>query len=246
MHDEVVQFDSISATYAAFVAADPVRNFLHYPAVIGLLGAVKDKNILDIGCGDGLLVRKLAQGYGAHMTGYDKAADLIALAEDEEHKHPLGIKYSVDDPLTFEPTAVFNEAFSVMVICYSPNASYLGYFFDSAYRSLERGGRFISVTFNPDFDNFDEVVANRIFEQQDGRIKVNFLDPQTTDAGPIFTAFLNQFSKDEYIGAAQAAGFEKVTWVNIYPTSDGVSLLGKKFWESYNRAQPYIIMIAEK
>ncbi len=37
MDNEVKQFDSISDKYSSFVDIDPIRNFLHYPAVINLL-----------------------------------------------------------------------------------------------------------------------------------------------------------------------------------------------------------------
>lgn len=246
MHDEVRQFDTISNKYASFVDEDPVRNFLHYPTVIKILGNVKGKKILDIGCGDGLFDRKLAKEYGAQVTGYDKASDLIALAKQEENKNPLGIVYSVDDPLSFNAVGMFEKSLSVMVLSYSPDAGYLVNFFHSAYRALEKGGRFISVIFNPEFKAFDKVVANRIFKQKNGKIEVNFLNSKSTNSEVKFTALLNQFSTSEYTVAAQKAGFQKINWEKLYPISEGVKALGKEFWQSCGQEQPYAILITEK
>ncbi|MEI6553650.1 MAG: class I SAM-dependent methyltransferase, partial [bacterium] len=99
MDNEVKQFDLISDKYSSFVDIDPIRNFLHYPAVIDLLGGIDGKKILDIGCGDGVFDRKLAKEFGAKVVGYDKAPDLIKIAENLEKENPLGVEYFVDDPL---------------------------------------------------------------------------------------------------------------------------------------------------
>ncbi len=246
MNDEVKQFNSISNTYASFVDEDPVRNFLHYPTVTTILGDIQNKEILDIGCGDGLFDRKLAKEYGARMTGYDKADDLISLAKNEENKTSLGIAYSTDDPLTFTPRTLFDESISVMVLSYAPDTDYLVNFFNSAYKTLKNGGRFISVIFNPAFSAFDTIVANRIFKQKNGKIEVHFLDPRALHEDAKFTALLTQFSSEDYAKAAEKSGFNKISWEKLYPTAGGIELLGKEFWQVCEEEQPYAVLVVEK
>ncbi|MBI5126708.1 MAG: class I SAM-dependent methyltransferase [Candidatus Taylorbacteria bacterium] len=244
MHNEVKQFDTISDKYASFVDGDPIRNYLHYPTVVELLGDIKGKYLLDVGCGDGLFDRKLTKEFGAKVWGYDKASDLIALAKNDESKYPLGITYSVDDPLTFHTGELFDECLSVMVLSYAPDANYLINFFDSTYKVLKEGGRFLSVIFNPSFKAFDCVIANRIFKIKDGKVEVNFLKPKTNEVK--FTALLTQFSIEEYTDAARAAGFKKITWEKLYPTKEGVAILGEDFWRLCEQEQPYVVLITEK
>jgi 2-polyprenyl-3-methyl-5-hydroxy-6-metoxy-1,4-benzoquinol methylase len=65
--------------YAAYVARDPFRLGLQFPAVMNELGGLK-KRILDIGTGDGLFPRLMARE-GATVVAYDKAPEKIAEAK---------------------------------------------------------------------------------------------------------------------------------------------------------------------
>lgn len=245
MQQEVKQFDSISKKYSSFVDGDPVRNFLHYPGVIRALGDIQSKDILDIGCGDGLFDRKLAKENGATVTGYDKAPDLIAIAQKEEENVTLGISYSIDDPLSFRSQKLFDEAVSIMVLPYSPDASYLSNFLASAYEHLKVGGSFISVVINPNFTAFGIQVANRVFNKlEEGKVEVNFLNPKTKEL--MFKAVLSQYSEEVYQGAAKNSGFSESLWEPLNPTKEGLELLGREFWNSCEELQPYALFIARK
>ena len=62
--------------YAGYIKEDPFRRGLHFPAVEQILGDLSKKRILDIGCGDGLFPRLLAER-GASVVGYDKAPEIV-------------------------------------------------------------------------------------------------------------------------------------------------------------------------
>lgn len=49
--------------------------------VTGLLGEIKGKRVLDLGCGNGLLTQKLVE-LGAQVTGVDASAEMLALAQE--------------------------------------------------------------------------------------------------------------------------------------------------------------------
>lgn len=53
---------------------------------------INKKNIIDIGCGGGILSEKLAL-HGAVILGIDKSKDLITLAKNRNKKKLLNIKY---------------------------------------------------------------------------------------------------------------------------------------------------------
>ncbi len=245
MESEVKQFDKISEKYSSFVDEDPVRNFLHYPTVIKLLGNLSDSFVLDIGCGDGLFDRKLNQEFGTRVVGYDKASDLISIANKIEKEKPLGNEYFVADPLSFVSKNNFDNAVSVMVLPYSPDEKYLNNFFNSAYKHLKNKGKFISVVFNPNFKFFDEVVANRVFKKlPSNKVEVNFLNP--IEKTVKFTAQLSQFTISDYEKSAKEAGFKNIFWENLYPNETGHVSLGKEFWKLCEEKQPYQIFITEK
>jgi 2-polyprenyl-3-methyl-5-hydroxy-6-metoxy-1,4-benzoquinol methylase len=56
---------------------DPNRVFLLDGAMLDLCGAVHGLDVIDVGCGEGRFCRMLAKR-GAHMTGIDPTAKLIA------------------------------------------------------------------------------------------------------------------------------------------------------------------------
>ena len=239
------QFDKIKGEYSTFVDMDPIRNYLHYPAVMTQLDNVRGQHILDVGCGDGLFDTKLARE-GAQVTGYDKAPNLIAIGQQRESQEYLGIEYKIADPTTFESTIQFDNAVSVMVLPYSPDEDYLKHFFVSTERALKTSGKFISVIFNPKFQAFNEIIANRRFQKIDdsGKVQVQFLNPKTDEV--LFTAELSQFTKLDYEQAALKAGFVRTDWEPLFPVQEGVKRLGNNFWNKSKTSQPYATFIAQK
>ncbi|MDW4911330.1 class I SAM-dependent methyltransferase [Streptomyces sp. ADMS] len=104
--------------------ADPMRqpaaepywntNVARHP---GILRSVPEGcgDALDVGCGDGLLARKLA-GRAKHVTGIDKSPDMIASARELAAGHPQ-LTFVEGDFLTAElPRAEYDFVCSVTTI----------------------------------------------------------------------------------------------------------------------------------
>jgi 2-polyprenyl-3-methyl-5-hydroxy-6-metoxy-1,4-benzoquinol methylase len=92
--DEVARYwDDNAAAWAREVRQghDVARELLNNPAFLALIGDLRGRAVLDAGCGDGYNTRMLART-GARMTGVDLSARMIALAQDEERRDPLGIR----------------------------------------------------------------------------------------------------------------------------------------------------------
>ncbi len=66
------------------------------PALLEVVGEVDGLRVLDLGCGNGYIARKLARG-GAQVTGVDASAPIIAHARRREAAAPQGIAYHVAD-----------------------------------------------------------------------------------------------------------------------------------------------------
>ncbi len=240
------QFNNGHQEYASFIESDPIRNFLHYPTVEDELGDIRGKRILDIGCGDGLFSRRLAKERGAHVVGYDISPNLIERAQKKESDAHLDIEYKVADPLTFQSPDLFDRAVAVMVLPYSPDIDYIKNFFASARNNLKERGTFVAVVFNPEFRDFNQVVANRFFRKAAtaGQVNFDFLDPDTKETK--FNANLAQFSKADYERGAREGGFLSVEWKKLTPSEEGVKKLGKEFWEKAGASQPYALIVAQK
>ncbi len=64
------------------------------PVLLQIIGDVKNKNILEIGCGNGYLSRLLAKR-GAKITAVDISSEFIKIATKREKATPLGIVYLI-------------------------------------------------------------------------------------------------------------------------------------------------------
>jgi ubiquinone/menaquinone biosynthesis C-methylase UbiE len=100
--------DETEITHSAIEArntvlpAFPVQRYLNPPAdtvfpleyAFHLLGDVRAKHVLDLGCGTGEEVVTLARR-GAHVVGIDVSPDLIALAQERIHRERVQAELKV-------------------------------------------------------------------------------------------------------------------------------------------------------
>lgn len=101
--------------------------------VVELLAPVPGERILDLGCGDGFLTRKLAD-LGCSVVGIDASADQVEAARK------LGLDARVADAQRLPFDGEFDAVFSNATLHWmrDPEAA-----IDSVWRALRPGGRFV-------------------------------------------------------------------------------------------------------
>src|SRR6266550_1173373 len=87
-------WDSIADDWVAHADTNDYRNFYLMPRMFALLGDVRGKHVLDLGCGEGGYARELAKR-GATVTGVDGSARLIEVAR--ERSTPVASGFSRTD-----------------------------------------------------------------------------------------------------------------------------------------------------
>ena len=239
----MTDFDQVT-NYADYIKDDPFRRGLHFPAVEGALGDVNRKRILDIGCGDGLFPRLLAER-GASVVGYDRAAQRIAEASAGEDA-PGDATFVVATPDTFVHEGTFDAAISVMVLQLATSPEEMAAFFRSASRHLDPRGRFISIVLNPWFSAFGQDFGIRRWTKQEGsRLKTEFLD---RSSGRVEMTVMQprRFTSEEYEQAAICGGMKPVAWRELFATPDAVRQMGDAFWKPCHEHQPFALFVTEK
>jgi 2-polyprenyl-3-methyl-5-hydroxy-6-metoxy-1,4-benzoquinol methylase len=97
-HDEDVRkaWNGAAEAWEEFVesGADYYRHDVHGPALMKACGAVTNRGILDLGCGQGFFTRQLAKA-GANVVAIDLSERQIDYARTHEEREPLGIAYHV-------------------------------------------------------------------------------------------------------------------------------------------------------
>ena len=228
--------------YSSYIANDPFRHGLQFPAIMGELGSLK-KRILDVGTGDGLFPRVMAR-QGASVVGYDRAAERIAEARAHKEAKELNVEYVVAKPQTFADRRVFDAATSVMVLPYASDVDDLKAFFRNTSRHLAGGGKFVSTILNPSFSAFGENLIVRRVKKLDGnRVQMEFLNEISgaVEMNPI----MRQYTNVEYEDAAAREGM-MVEWKTLFASSEAVTAKGEAFWRRCHETQPYALLIAQK
>jgi 2-polyprenyl-3-methyl-5-hydroxy-6-metoxy-1,4-benzoquinol methylase len=148
-------WDSNAATWSGGVrrGEDNFRRLFHDPFFYPLLGDVAGQSLLDLGCGEGISCRSLAE-LGATVTGIDISENMIARAQHLEKETPQGISYHVGSFTDFRAVGAnrFDAAISVMALMDSPNIKKA---FAEVHRVLRPGGRFVFSICHPFTDASD-------------------------------------------------------------------------------------------
>ena len=115
------------------------------PNMLRLLGDIKNKNLLDLGCGQGFFARAFAAA-GARVLGVDAAPALLALAE----KKGGGVRYSLApaDNTPFVKDSTIDIATLILAL---QNIENMAGVFKEASRVLLPRGRLLIVLNHPAF-----------------------------------------------------------------------------------------------
>jgi 2-polyprenyl-3-methyl-5-hydroxy-6-metoxy-1,4-benzoquinol methylase len=228
--------------YSSYIATDPFRHGLQFPAIMNELGGLK-KRILDVGTGDGFFPRLMARE-GAAVVGYDTAAEKIAEARAHEAAQELNVEYVVASPQTFGGHGMFDAATSVMVLPYASDLDDLKAFFHNTREQLVDGGKFISSVLNPSFSAFGEnLVVRRVKKLVGNLVQMEFLNEASgaVEMNPI----MHQYTKDEYEDAITQEGMT-FAWNALLPALEALKQKGAMFWRPCLETQLYALLIAQK
>lgn len=146
------QWDTAAETWADFVRTrkDYFRDEMNNPAMLELLGDIRGKRILDLGCGEGdnsrIMVRK-----GAKVTGVDFSKKMIDFAIQQEKNEGFGIDYRVLDASNLH---TFKDNMFDIVACFMALQDIEDYqdAIKEASRVLKKRGRFAFAIPHPCFE----------------------------------------------------------------------------------------------
>jgi SAM-dependent methyltransferase len=137
-----------------------------------LLGNVNGQHILDIGCGNGYLLRKLWKE-GAHVVGIDVSDMMVheaRMLEEARSVTPLCVASA--DCLPFSPS-VYDAAICSLTINNFPSADITKRAFREAARVLKPGGMFVITLPHP--HTLDSRSLSRWTEWEEGQSQENLV-----------------------------------------------------------------------
>lgn len=146
MSDKPVAFDAYEAlaeSYAAAVETKPHNAYCERPATLSLLPDVKNRRVLDAGCGPGIYSEWLIK-HGAEVVAVDASPKMVELARRRLGGAAEVRQADLSKPLDFLCDSSFDVVLSPLVLEYVEDWRSA---FAEFYRVLRAGGHFIfSVT----------------------------------------------------------------------------------------------------
>lgn len=126
----------------------PKRTLLN-PTLLRLLGDVRDRRVLDAGCGHGYLSRVLA-GRGARVVGVEPGRTLHSYAVAKEAEQRRGIRYVRADLCALPDLGPpFDACVASMVLCAVPDWTRA---MRACVEALAPGGLFVFTVVHPCFE----------------------------------------------------------------------------------------------
>ncbi|WP_030234789.1 class I SAM-dependent methyltransferase [Streptomyces sp. NRRL S-350] len=229
----VQQYDEIGEAFEGFKSL-PLMRYGEVPSLLGMVGDVSGRSVLDLACGTGFYSRELKRRGATDVLGVDISVEMVAAAREFEQRDPLGVRYEVGDVAELRPLERrFDIALGVQCLNYAEDTAAMERMCRSVHRSLVPGGEFFLLAQNPDY-RFDcpslEAYGFRCEptgeEVETGpRVRVTaLLDPR-----PI-SIVTTAPRREVFEGSLRAAGFGALEWVPLQVSEAGFRAFGADFW----------------
>jgi len=111
---------------------------------------LKDLNILDIGCGGGLISEPMTR-LGGNVTGIDASEKNIKIAKTHAKKNNLDINYICKSPEQLNEINKFDVILNLEIV---EHVEDVNLYIDSCYKLLKKGGLMFTATLNRTFISY--------------------------------------------------------------------------------------------
>ncbi|MBI4163878.1 MAG: class I SAM-dependent methyltransferase [Candidatus Aenigmarchaeota archaeon] len=167
-----------------------------------MLGNVKGKRILEIGCGGGQCSIAFAK-QGAKCTGLDLSSDQLKHAEDLAKKNKVSVKFQKHDiqSLGGFRSNYYDIVFSAFALQYIPDLTRC---FKEIFRVLRKGGLF-AFSFEHPFYSSISTVTFRVDKNYNKSEKIKEIETWPDGSKHTFVAYRRKVS--EIFGSLLKAGF---------------------------------------
>jgi len=234
------QYDAIARDYQA-TKQSPLRRYIEGYSLFAMLGEVGGLEVLDLACGEGFYTRAIREAGAARVTGVDISAEMIALANELEQQHPLGIDYHCCDVARLPDLGRFDVVSAAYLLHYAPDMMSLAAMCERIAASLAAGGRFVAINENPAQD----------FARHAGYAQYGFnktaRGPQTDGAAMTYSMISGRsmlsfdvyyYTRETYERCLRGAGFTDIRWVPLQLDPAAVEQFGAEYWQEYLENPP--------
>ena len=243
------QYDAIAKQYHEVAIDREDRKYLFVPTVERILGSVMGMKVTDCGCGTGFWTEWLATKGAQHVMGLDESEEMLRIAREETSIPGLplqAVEYHWADLSAPDFMAIDSDlVFAAFLLNYAATFDALCMMLSSIKRMLPPGGRFVSLTTNPDHPEFDGRDYNVKFEAPEGvfegcRIRVT--DYHASHPPVSFEHFW--FPKQTYLRAFELVGYQAPQWHELVVCQEGLDGFPEHYWDKFLRCSAVCVLEA--
>ncbi|MGF6189339.1 class I SAM-dependent methyltransferase [Serratia sp. 2723] len=204
-------FDEYAGLYEKMLSW-PYRKELELPTLEKLMGDLTGLNVLDFGCGPGVIARWLNKCGASYIVGHDISVGMLNYARRREEKEKLGIQYI--SQIDGKYSEHFDIVLAIYVMPYATHHKDLLTMSQTMAKVLKPGGRLITLPIHPDFNSDPEYYRPfglRLIEEQpraDGsQVRLHLCHPPYD-----VNIQANYWSRQTLEDTLYQAGFQTVKW----------------------------------
>ena len=188
------------------------------PGILKAIGSVKDKTVLDLGCGFGDLASRLSRRGAKKIIGIDNSKAMIQLATEQNIKKCAFQVGDMNKKLPFKDNS-FDMVVSSLAFHYVKNLKGL---YKEIHRVLKKDGILVFTTGHPIFDLINQSPDKIIgFKGPKGKRKIigNYFDESAKDTrlGALGVMKLYSYTLETFIMKGIETGFELLEYRDLKP-----------------------------
>jgi ubiquinone/menaquinone biosynthesis C-methylase UbiE len=142
------QYDAMAAYYSVNQGGGVCNSHYERPATIGLLGDVNGKDVLEVGCGTGVLTEWLLD-HGARVKAFDVSPEMVRIAASRVGGRADLVIANLEQPLSFVADRSVDMVVASLVLHYVRDWAPV---FAEFRRILRPGGHVVFSTHHPAMD----------------------------------------------------------------------------------------------
>ena len=210
------------------------------------VGDVSGATVLDIACGEGHFTRMMRRSDAARVVGMDISESMIRLARQQEAADPLGIAYVVGDArVPADPAQDFDVAVAAFLLVYARDRTELAAMCAGIASRVRPGGRFVTITVNPEIYHFDPTPDFRKYGF-DVRLEETVYEGAPMNFSvllPDATLEIENYylPVDAYREQLRSAGFSSVAVHGLSVPADAMSGYPSGFWDELLAHPVYLV-----
>ncbi len=206
----------------------PDKKYSMLPTSLEILGDLKGKIVVDVGCGDGFFTKELAKN-AKFVYGIDNSKEQIEQAKKVALEN---VKYILEDMNEYA-YPLCDIIFSPFVLNYLKDEKQLGLLFQRFYNSLNKEGKIVGIIDAPKrkVHNLKKFGAiKKIDSFQEGqKIDIELYN------GENYITTLHSYYHDPKVveKLLQNTGFKNIVWHKPIISEEGIKEKGEEFWGNY-------------